>query len=202
MFVIPLFTHNLYSVPDLRIKNKIFGAITLVMYIGYHYFEFVMTNEQLKYYGVFIEAGIFISIVIYAFVIGIYYYRTLQEKMKKVEEATKKYKDHSLNIAVAYGGQQEIIDACKEISMKVSEGLLKPGQINEILFRESLYTNGFRYPDLIIRTGGERRLSNFLLWQSAYSELAFTDERWPDFSKQNFLKIINDYQKRDRRFGK
>lgn len=128
--------------------------------------------------------------------------KKLREKMKRVEEITKKYKNHLLNIAVAYGGQQEIIDACKEISMKVSEGLLKPRQINEKLFKESLYTDGFRYPDLIIRTGGERRLSNFLLWQAAYSELAFTDERWPEFSKQNLFEIISDYQKRKRRFGK
>jgi len=128
--------------------------------------------------------------------------KQLQEKMKKVEEKTKKYKEHFLNIAVAYGGQQEIVDAFKKIFSKISRGLLKASQINEDLIRHSLYTNGFPYPDLIIRTGGERRLSNFLLWQSAYSEFAFTDKKWPEFDKQTFLSIIRDYQKRDRRFGK
>lgn len=128
--------------------------------------------------------------------------KKLQEKMKKVEEKTKDYKEHFLNIAVAYGGQQEIIDAYKKIFKKISKGLLKPSQINEEVLKENLYTNGFPYPDLIIRTGGERRLSNFLLWQSAYSELAFTDKRWPEMDKKTFLDIIKDYQKRERRFGK
>jgi len=128
--------------------------------------------------------------------------KKLQEKMKRVEEATKKYEKHFLNVAVAYGGQQEIVDACKEISMKVARGLLKPSQINEKLFKESLYADGFRYPDLVIRTGGERRLSNFLLWQSAYAELAFTDKRWPEITKQDFLELIRYYQQRERRFGK
>lgn len=128
--------------------------------------------------------------------------KRIQEKMKGVEQRTKNYKEHFLNVAVAYGGQQEIVDACKEISIKVAKGLLRPNQINEKLFKESLYTDGFRYPDLIIRTGGERRLSNFLLWQSAYSELAFTDKKWPEMTKQDFYELINYYQKRQRRFGK
>ncbi len=127
---------------------------------------------------------------------------SLREKMKKVERLTEKNVNHVLNVAVAYGGQQEIIDACKKISMQVSRGLLKPSQINETLFKESLYTNGFQYPDLIIRTGGERRLSNFLLWQSAYAELAFTEKRWPEFTREDFLAIIKNFQKRERRFGK
>ncbi len=128
--------------------------------------------------------------------------KKLWEKMKKVEKMTGNYGKHFLNIAVAYGGQQEIVDACKDISLKVAKGLLKLGQINESVFRESLYTNGMRYPDLIIRTGGDRRISNFLPWQAAYSELAFTDEKWPEFSREKFMKIIRDYQKRERRFGK
>lgn len=126
----------------------------------------------------------------------------LREKMKRVEKLTEKNENHILNVAVAYGGQQEIIDACKKISLQVSKGLLKTSQINETLFKESLYTDGFRYPDLIIRTGGERRLSNFLLWQAAYAELAFTEKRWPEFSRDNFLEIIREFQKRERRFGK
>ena len=128
--------------------------------------------------------------------------KDLRNKMKKVEEMTKDYDKHLLSVAVAYGGQQEIVDACKKISLEVMDGMIEPHQINESLFKESLYTNGFQCPDLIIRTGGERRLSNFLLWQSAYSELAFTDQKWPEFSRENFVSIIKDYQKRERRFGK
>ncbi len=128
--------------------------------------------------------------------------KKLKEKMKNVERETKKYKKHFLNIAVAYGGQQEILDACKKISVKVAKGLLKPAQINENLMRENLYTDSTAYPDLIIRTGGEKRLSNFLLWQAAYAELAFTEKKWPELTRDDFLKIIKDYQKRERRFGR
>jgi len=126
----------------------------------------------------------------------------LRKKMKEVEDLTKDYENHLLSIAVAYGGQQEIVDACKKISLEIMDGVIEPHQINESLFKDSLYTNGFRCPDLIIRTGGERRLSNFLLWQSAYSELAFTDQKWPEFSKKKFVSMIGEYQKRERRFGK
>ncbi len=127
--------------------------------------------------------------------------KKLREKMKKVEKVTKKYKKHFLSVAVAYGGQQEIVDACKKISRKVAKGLLSPNKINEEVIKENLY-DGMKYPDLIIRTGGEKRLSNFILWQCAYSELAFIDKKWPEFTKQDFLKIIKDYQNRERRFGR
>ncbi|MCD6367894.1 MAG: di-trans,poly-cis-decaprenylcistransferase [Candidatus Aenigmarchaeota archaeon] len=126
----------------------------------------------------------------------------IRKKIKEVESLTKKYKKHFLNIALAYGGQQEIVDAFKKISKKIMKGTLKPSDINEKLIKENLYTNGFPYPDLIIRTGGEKRLSNFLPWQSAYSELAFTDKKWPEFDKRTFLSIIKDYQRRERRFGR
>jgi len=128
--------------------------------------------------------------------------KKLQQKMKKIEHLTERYKDHFLNMAVAYGGRQEIIDACKKIAKKTSKGIIKPGQINENLIKKNLYVSDFPYPDLIIRTGGERRISNFLLWQSAYSELAFTNKKWPEMDKNTFLRIIRNYQKRERRFGK
>lgn len=126
----------------------------------------------------------------------------LQEKIKKIEEITKDYDRHVLNIAIAYGGQQEIIDACRKISDNIETGSLKKDQIDEEVFKNNLYMNESEYPDLIIRTGGERRLSNFLLWEAAYSELAFVDERWPELKKETFLNVLEDYNKRERRFGK
>jgi tritrans,polycis-undecaprenyl-diphosphate synthase [geranylgeranyl-diphosphate specific] len=127
--------------------------------------------------------------------------KDLQQLIKKVEKATKDYKNYFLNVAVAYGGQEEITDAIKKIAKKISGGMIKPSQINEELIRHSLYTDGTPYPDLVIRTGGEKRLSNFLLWQSAYSELAFVKKMWPEFSKKDFLDVIKDFQGRERRFG-
>lgn len=127
--------------------------------------------------------------------------KDLQVLLRKVEKATEKYKNYFLNIAVAYGGQEEITDAVKNIAKNIFKGILKPAQINEELIRHSLYTDGTPYPDLIIRTGGERRLSNFLIWQSAYSELFFSNKMWPEFSKTDFLEVIRDFQSRERRFG-
>jgi tritrans,polycis-undecaprenyl-diphosphate synthase [geranylgeranyl-diphosphate specific] len=122
--------------------------------------------------------------------------------MEKVEEKTSGYENHVLNIAVAYGGQQEIVDAVREIVKKGLKGVIRPSDINEDIIRHHLYTNGQPSPDLIIRTGGERRLSNFLPFQSAYSELMFTDKKWPDMKKKDFLKLLKDFEKRERRFGK
>ena len=126
----------------------------------------------------------------------------VREAMEKAEEATKSYKDYFLNLAIAYGGQQEITDACRKVAEMVKKGRLKPDEINEKIFTHFLYLNGTPSPDLIIRTGGEHRLSNFLLWHSAYSELAFVDEMWPEFSKETFVSVLKDFQRRQRRFGR
>lgn len=127
----------------------------------------------------------------------------LQKKMRKVEHLTSRYTKHKLFVCVAYGGQQEIVDACRAIAEKVSGGSIKAAEIDERLFSHYLYMNGdVPYPDLILRTGGERRLSNFLVWQSAYSELFFVDKRWPELDKKTFKRIIAEYSKRQRRFGK
>lgn len=128
--------------------------------------------------------------------------KKVQIAIKKAENATKKYKDFLVNFAVAYGGQEEITDAVKSIAKKVAKGILKPYQVNENLIRHSLYTNGTPYPDLVIRTGGEKRISNFLLWQSAYSELIFIDKCWPEITKRDFTKAIKEFQSRQRRFGR
>ena len=121
---------------------------------------------------------------------------------RQVMEKTKHYREFTINLAVAYGGRQELVDAVKGISLDISRGTLSPEHVNEMVLRQHLLTNGQRDPDLIIRTGYEKRLSNFLLFQSAYSELAFVDCFWPEFSKEDFDKVISDYKNRERRFGK
>jgi undecaprenyl diphosphate synthase len=107
----------------------------------------------------------------------------------------------NLSIAFNYGGRAEITDAFKRLGERVLKGELNPGDITEDHIRDALYTKGIPDPDLLIRTGGEMRLSNFLVWQSAYSELWITDTLWPDFTKELFLKAIADYGRRERRFG-
>lgn len=110
-----------------------------------------------------------------------------------------------LNFAINYGGQQEIVRAMQLIANQVKDGYLTPEQINEETIQQVLYTSRYgaiAQPELVIRTSGEQRLSNFLLWQSAYSELYFTDVLWPDFSETDFDQAIEAYSKRQRRFGK
>jgi len=129
--------------------------------------------------------------------------QSLQKTLMEIEEATKQYDEHYLNIAVAYGGRAEIVDAVRKIVEDVDANKLKPNQIDEEAFRNYLYTAHLPnpYPDLIIRTSGEERLSGFLLWQSAYSELCFLDVYWPDFRKIDLLRAIRTYQRRKRRYG-
>lgn len=123
---------------------------------------------------------------------------------KAIEESTKDYSSRWLNIAIAYGGRLEIVDAVRRISSKVAEGLLKPEDIDERVLEEHLYTSYLPKPDpdLIIRTSGEERLSGFLLWQSAYSELCFLDVYWPEFRRIDLLRAIRTYQRRERRYGR
>jgi undecaprenyl diphosphate synthase len=107
-----------------------------------------------------------------------------------------------LNLALSYGGRAEIVDAVRKIAEEVREGKLSPDQIDEERFSRYLYTVGTPSPDLLIRTSGEMRLSNFLLWQLAYSEIYVTDTLWPDFRRQHLEEAIIAYQGRDRRFGR
>ncbi len=119
--------------------------------------------------------------------------------VKLVKEATDKTSKNTgmlLNIALNYGGRQEIVDAVNKI---ISEGIYK--KVDEKIFEKYLYTIGLPSPDLIIRTSGENRISNFLLWQSAYSEFYTIETLWPDFKKKNLMEAISEYQKRNRRFG-
>jgi len=122
--------------------------------------------------------------------------------MKKIEDLTRSYNKYRLNIAVAYGGRSEIVDAIRNIVKDALKGRIKAEDITEDTISKYLYTKDSLDPDLIIRTSGEERLSNFLIWQSAYSELYFVDALWPEFTKLDFLLAIRSYQKRERRFGK
>ena len=124
-----------------------------------------------------------------------------KEEVEKAVRFTENNTGLQFNIALNYGGRAEIIHACKRIAEEYKEGKITKDEINEDLISDYLFTEGDIEPDLIIRTSGEKRLSNFLLWQSAYSELVFVDEMWPDFNKKQLEKAILEYQNRDRRFG-
>jgi tritrans,polycis-undecaprenyl-diphosphate synthase [geranylgeranyl-diphosphate specific] len=126
----------------------------------------------------------------------------ISKSAKYVMDKTKNYNNYSLNIAIAYGGREEIIHAIQKIASDVKENKLKIEDIKESIVSKYLYTNGLPDPDLILRTSGEERISNFLLWQLAYSELYFSDVYWPAFQKRDFLRAIKTCQQRKRRFGK
>ncbi len=126
----------------------------------------------------------------------------LRRDIARATDATKSYSGFTLNIAIAYGSRQELVNASKMIGFQIAQGRLSPEQVNEAVLRQNLQTNGNPDPDLIIRTGGEQRTSNFLLFQAAYSELKFTDTFWPDITREEFGSIIDEYSKRQRRFGK
>ncbi|KAA0006536.1 MAG: di-trans,poly-cis-decaprenylcistransferase [Thermoplasmata archaeon] len=126
----------------------------------------------------------------------------IRDAAKKLMEKTRNYKNYVLNIALAYGGRQEIVDAIREIARKVREGKINPEDVDERTVSSHLYTKDVPDPDLILRTSGEERISNFLLWQLAYSELYFADVYWPAFKKEDFLRAILTYQQRKRRYGR
>ena len=128
---------------------------------------------------------------------------SIQEVIQQVEESTKMYDERLLNVALAYGGRAEIVDATKKIADEVKNGELETEDINEQVFENYLYTAHMpkQDADLIIRTSGEERLSGFLSWQSAYSELCFVDVNWPDFRHIDLLRAVRTYQRRKRRFG-
>ncbi len=128
--------------------------------------------------------------------------KDLRESAQVLLNETKNYDKYSLNIALAYGGREEIVRAIRNIAKDVKGGSLEIKDITEPTVSKYMYTNELPDPDLILRTSGEERISNFLLWQLAYSELYFSDVFWPVFSKRDFLKAIRTCQQRKRRFGK
>ncbi len=125
----------------------------------------------------------------------------LKEKMDRIVAVTKDFKGLTLNIAMNYGGQHEIAYAAKKLAERCCKGELQPEEITPSLFGKSLYFEDCEAVDLVIRPSGEKRLSNFLLWQSAYAEFWYSDILWPDFKPEHLDQAIIDFQKRNRRFG-
>ena len=125
----------------------------------------------------------------------------VREKIEEVLEATRGCDGLVLTLALNYGGRAEIVDAVRKLIKRLSDNGLKPEEVDEEIFSRFLYCPWLPEPDLLIRTSGEQRISNFMLWQLAYTELYFTPVLWPDFTKEEFLKAIEDYKRRERRFG-
>ncbi len=125
----------------------------------------------------------------------------LLEVLKKVADATKDNTGLIINLAFNYGGRLEIIDAIKKIASNVKDGKAQIEDINEKLVSQNLYTHNLSDPDLLIRTSGEKRISNFLLWQLSYAEFYFTEKMWPDFTKEEFIKALESFEQRERRYG-
>ncbi|MGK0252742.1 MAG: undecaprenyl diphosphate synthase [Mariniflexile sp.] len=124
------------------------------------------------------------------------------KELNEVIEQTKGNTRMTLTLALSYSSREELINTVKEISIKVKNNIISPEKIDESIINEHLYTQNLPDVDLLIRTSGEQRISNFLLWQIAYAELYFTSVLWPDFTEQHLYKAIIEYQKRERRFGK
>jgi undecaprenyl diphosphate synthase len=125
----------------------------------------------------------------------------VQEQLAKTQTALAKNNGLTLVLALSYGGRYEIVEACRSIAAKVRDGRLEPAEINEKVLAEHLYTRHMPDPDLLIRTSGELRVSNFLLWQISYAELLVTPTFWPDFRKPQLFAALEDYARRHRRFG-
>ncbi|MCW8953172.1 MAG: isoprenyl transferase [Rhodospirillales bacterium] len=130
--------------------------------------------------------------------------RLATDIVKLIEESESLTAGNSaltLSIALSYGGRADVVNAARMVAIEVAEGRLSPDRIDENLFSDHLSTKGIPDPDLVIRTSGEKRISNFLLWQCAYSEFVFLDTLWPDFTRESFENTIREFLRRDRRFG-
>lgn len=125
----------------------------------------------------------------------------VQKELNRVIEATRNYEKGNLTLALSYGGRAEIADAAQKLACEVKSGKLEPAAITDELFSRYLYAPDVPDPDFMIRTSGECRLSNFLLWQLSYAEFYFTPVYWPDFRESNFLEALQEYDRRNRRFG-
>lgn len=128
--------------------------------------------------------------------------KSAKKELLEVIDKTKANSRMTLTLALSYGSREELVKTIQEISIKIKNSLISPHLINEAVINEHLYTKNLPDVDLLIRTSGEQRISNFLLWQIAYAELYFTEILWPDFKKTNLFEAIHNYQQRERRFGK
>ena len=126
----------------------------------------------------------------------------VQQRLQKCIEDTAAGTRITLNLALSYSARWEITQAAKQLAQEAAQGIIKPEEIDDKMFASRLTTAQLSDPDLLIRTGGEQRISNFLLWQLSYAEFYFTDEYWPDFNKESLCKAIIDFQNRERRYGK
>lgn len=127
---------------------------------------------------------------------------SMREYLRYIIAETATFERMTLTLALSYGGRQEIVDAARRLAQLASDGELKPAQIDEAKFATQLYAPDLPDPDLVIRTSGEQRISNFLLWQTSYTEFYVTPKCWPEFSKDDLRKAVAEYQQRERRFGK
>jgi undecaprenyl diphosphate synthase len=127
--------------------------------------------------------------------------KDVRRRLQSLMEATRKNRSMTLALALSYGAREDITRAATNLGRRIKAGTLKPEDLDPEVFAGALYTKNLPDPDLIIRTGGERRVSNFLLWQSAYAELYFSKKLWPDFTRRDLLEAIADFQRRRRRFG-
>lgn len=128
--------------------------------------------------------------------------KIVQKELLYVVEKTQNNNKMTLTLALSYGGREELANALKQLAIKVKNNIISPEKIDQFIINEHLYTQNLPDVDLLIRTSGEKRISNFLLWQIAYAELYFTKVLWPDFTKKHLHKALTNYQKRERRFGK
>ncbi|MCH1453334.1 MAG: isoprenyl transferase [Flavobacteriaceae bacterium] len=128
--------------------------------------------------------------------------KIVQKELLYVVEKTQNNNEMTLTLALSYGGREELANALKQLAIKVKNNIISPEKIDQFIINEHLYTQNLPDVDLLIRTSGEKRISNFLLWQIAYAELYFTKVLWPDFTKKHLHKALTNYQKRERRFGK
>ncbi len=128
--------------------------------------------------------------------------QSVQKALRRTKETTQENNGMRLILALSYGGRSEIVRMAQALAQKASTGAIEPHAIDTDLVSQHLYTADIPDPDLLIRTSGEMRISNFLLWQIAYTEICVTDTLWPDFGKEEFLRILKDFQQRERRYGK
>ena len=180
--VYALSTENLSRSPD---------ELEALMDLFEHSFRDVATDERVHRHHIRVRAFGNLKILP----------ERVREAIRLAEQATKEYREYTYNVAIAYGGREEIVRAIRALAEEVRDGKLTPEQIDSEKVSSHLYTADLPDPDLVFRTSGEERISNFLLWQAAYAELYFADVMWPGLTKVDFLKAIRAFQTRQRRYG-